>query len=72
MLWNDLLVERHKHTHTYEAINLMQNADLTEKSGTFIKHKNLLSHIKMGKEILTFGNIETEENKFYHNKTLLF
>ena len=50
----------------------MQNADLTEKSGTFIKHKNLLSHIKMGKEILTFGNIETEENKFYHNKTLLF
>ena len=45
MLWNDLLVEGHKHTHTYEAINLMQNTDLTEKSGTFIKHKNLYKFI---------------------------
>ena len=36
----------------------MQNADFTEKSGAFIKHKNLLSRIKMGKQILTFGNIE--------------
>ena len=26
----------------------------------------------MGKEILTFGNIETEKNKFYHNKTTIF
>ena len=23
----------------------------------------------MGKEILTFGNIETEKNKFYRHKT---
>ena len=25
--------------------------------------------MKMGKEILTFGYIETEKNKFYHHKT---
>ena len=24
----------------------------------------------MGKEILTFGDIEMEKNKFYHQKTL--
>ena len=26
----------------------------------------------MGKEILTFGEIEIEKNKFYRNKTLIF
>ena len=26
----------------------------------------------MGKEILTFGNIETGKNKFYHNKIPIF
>ena len=26
----------------------------------------------MGKEILTFGNIEIEKNKFYHHKTPIF
>ena len=26
----------------------------------------------MGKEILTFGNIETKKNKFYHNKSIFF
>ena len=26
----------------------------------------------MGKEILTFGNIEIEKSKFYHNKILIF
>ena len=26
----------------------------------------------MGKEILTFGNIEIEKNKFYCHKTLIF
>ena len=26
----------------------------------------------MDKEILTFGNIEIEKNKFYHNKTPIF
>ena len=26
----------------------------------------------MGKEILTFGDIEIEKKKFYHNKTPIF
>ena len=26
----------------------------------------------MGKEILTFGNIEIEKNKIYHHKTPIF
>ena len=54
-----------------EAINLMQNADLTEKKWNIIKHKNLLSRIKMGEEILTFGDIEIEK-KNYCNKTPIF
>ena len=37
----------------------MQNADLT-KNRNIITHKNLLSQIKMGKETLTFGDIETD------------
>ena len=28
-----------------------------------ITHQNLLSHIKMGKEILMFGDIEIEKKK---------
>ena len=28
-----------------------------------MKHKNLLSHIKMGKEILTFGDNEIEKKQ---------
>ena len=34
-----------------------------------MKHKNLLSHIKMCKQILTFGEMEIEKNKFYCHKT---
>ena len=44
-----------------EAINLMKNADLTEKGGTLQNIKNLLSYIKMGKEVLTFEDIEIEK-----------
>ena len=47
----------------------MQNADLTEKSGTLQNIKNLFSYIKMAKEILTFGDIEIEKNKFYHHES---
>ena len=45
---------------------------MTEKNQIIIKHKNLLSPVKTGKEILTFDNIEIERNKFYHNKTPIF
>ena len=55
-----------------ETINLMQNAYLTEKSGTLLNLKNLFSYIKLGKEILTFDIIEIEKNFFYGNKTPIF
>ena len=37
-----------------------------------MKHKILLSRIKIGKEILMFDNIEFELNRFYRNKTPIF
>ena len=40
-----------------KAIKLMQNNDLTKKSRALL-NKKLLSNIKMGKEVLTFGDIE--------------
>ena len=43
-----------------EVINLIENIDLTKKKRNIIKQKNLLSHTKMGKDILTFGGIEIE------------
>ena len=37
--------------------------------GNIIKHENLSSHIKMGKEILTFWDIKIEKKKiFYHQE----
>ena len=47
----------------------MQNDDLTDKSRTLWNINNLFSYMKMGREILTFGNTESEKNKFYHHKT---
>ena len=35
------------------------------------ENKNLLSHIKMGKEILTSMVIEIEKNKFYRHKSAI-
>ena len=50
----------------------MQNTDLTEKKCNIIKYKKfIIYHIKIGKEILTFGDIEIE-NKFYRHKTPIF
>ena len=39
----------------------MPSTDLIEKKQNIMKHKNLLSHVKMGKEILNFGDIKTEQ-----------
>ena len=39
------------------------------KKAESYKPKNLLSRIKMGKEILTFRDIEIEKKYFYRNKT---
>ena len=37
-----------------------------------MKHKTLLSHVKMGKEIITFCDIENEKQKFYRHKSPMF
>ena len=56
-----------------ETKNLMHNADLTEKKQNTIKHKkNFYIYIKMGKEILTFEDIQIGKNKFYRYKTSIF
>ena len=47
-----------------EAIHLMQTCDLTKKKPIIIKYKNLLSHIKMSKNVLTFGNTEIAKKFF--------
>ena len=47
----------------------MQKADLKKRN---IKHKNLLSHVKISKEILTFGDIEIERDKFYDYESPFF
>ena len=53
-----------------EAINLMKNIDLTEKSRISLKHKNLLSYIKVGKNIFMLGNIGIEENTFWEDRDI--
>ena len=45
---------------------------ISPKTRFIIKHKNLLSHIKIGKETLTFGEIEFEKNIFYYHKSPIF
>ena len=45
-----------------EVINLMEIIDLTEKVEHY-KTEMLLSHIKLSKEILAFGDIEIEKTK---------
>ena len=53
-------------------IKISAKCRFDQKTRNTIKHKNLLSRIKMGKEILTFHVIEIEKNKFYRNKTPIF
>ena len=50
-----------------EAINKMNISDLKEKSGTSWNYKNLLN-IKIGKEVIVFGNNEIETHKFHYLK----
>ena len=44
----------------------MQKVDSNDKK------RNLFSHKKMGKEVLIFGYIEIEEDKFYCHKSPIF
>ena len=53
-------------------MNLMKIINVTEKSRT-LQNKNLLSHIKLGKDILMLGRIEIEQkNFFYFHESLIF
>ena len=49
----------------------MKNNDLTKKVEHY-KHENFLSHIKMGREIVTFDDIEIEKINFIAIKVLFF
>ena len=42
------------------------------KKRNIVKHTILLSHIKMGKEVLTFGDIEIKKRKNFTAIRLLF
>ena len=42
------------------------------KKWEIIKHKNLLSHIKMNIEVQMFGNYETEKHKFSRYESPIF
>ena len=42
------------------------------KKQNIIKHKNLLPHIKIGKEILTFGDIKLKKKKTFRHESLTF
>ena len=50
----------------------MQKCWFDQKKQNIVKNKNLISYIKMSKEILTLGDIEIEKTKFCCYKTLIF
>ena len=58
-----------------KAVNLLQNDDLSKNSET-LKNKNLKMgtkyHIKMGKKIIKFGDVELEKQKFHCHKNPIF
>ena len=55
----------HSRISKSETVNLLQKADLEQKV-------HIIKHIKMGKEILTFGDFEIEKEKFYRHKIPIF
>ena len=55
-----------------EAKGLIQNIDLTEKSGTLSRTKSLISHIKTVKEIMTFVDIIIEKLNTHCYKSPFF
>lgn len=50
----------------------MGNADLSEKGGTLIKHKILLSHVKMYHEIKTICDYDFEKHKVQRYRSPIF
>ena len=54
-----------------EAINLMKKCQFDQKKQNITKQKNLLLDIKIGKEILTFNEIEIEKKIYCHKSPFL-
>ena len=53
-------------------INLLQNAEFTEKREYYETKKKIIITYKMDKEIITFGDTEVEKHKFHqHKRTIL-
>ena len=52
--------------------NLLLKADLNKKSAILSNIKKLFSHIKLGKEILKFGDIEIKKKKIHRYKSRIF
>ena len=55
-----------------EIAELNEKHQFDQKIQSITKHINLFPHIKMGNEILTFGDIPIERNKFYRHKSPIF
>ena len=55
-----------------EAINLMQKIYPFDQKTEPYKTSILLSYMKVGKETLTFADIEIGKNEFYRHKTPIF
>ena len=60
------------HGASYGCIMYYAEYRFDQKKWNIIKHKSLWSYIKMSKEILTFGDIDVEEDKFYWHKSPIF
>ena len=54
-----------------EAINLLQNSDLSKKQWIIIKYNFLYRVYKVSKEVIAFGNIEIGKREFHHCKNLI-
>ena len=52
------------------AVNLLQNADLTEGREELKKFKTFITTYKMSKEIITFGILKLKNRNFTNTKTL--
>ena len=48
----------------------LQKHRFDQKESNLIKYKSLLSHIKMNKEILIFGDVEIEKRNYHHKSSI--
>ena len=55
-----------------EAVNLLQNADLSKKVEHHMVQFLFITYKRMGVEIIAFGDIEIEKHKFHHYKKSYF